>query len=267
MSMPSFPPNGADMSREEALTMIIASIAMEELALSHILNAEGEKLQYVLGTLPGSSSCACPQDVLAVNKSVTALVEVVTQNQMLLKNKLSQVLEFCPLPPPPKPGPGPCPPSCRPEPCPPPCPESCQTPACERSAIQLVGQKEKMLWNPDCRLLWKLRCRMGDGICWEGRAPGQIQLDPGRSYAVQYTLNVCAMSPAEGTILLKQSPCGVFTDTLPLRVSMECGGQTLRHAAVIHPCRNTGCVTELSLVLDADAPICVERAVLDVVEL
>ena len=43
MSMPSFPPNGADMTQEEALTMIIASIAMEELALSHILNAEGEK--------------------------------------------------------------------------------------------------------------------------------------------------------------------------------------------------------------------------------
>ena len=40
MSMPSFPPNGADMTQEEALTMIIASIAMEELALSHILNAE-----------------------------------------------------------------------------------------------------------------------------------------------------------------------------------------------------------------------------------
>ena len=30
MSMPSFPPNGADLTREEALTMIIASIAMEE---------------------------------------------------------------------------------------------------------------------------------------------------------------------------------------------------------------------------------------------
>ncbi len=107
MSMPSFPPNGADMTQEEALTMIIASIAMEELALSHILNAEGEKLQYILGTLPGTSPCACPHDVLAVNKSVTALVEAVTQNQMLLKNKLAQVLEFCPLPSPP-------PPACKP---------------------------------------------------------------------------------------------------------------------------------------------------------
>ena len=115
MSMPSFPPNGADMTQEEALTMIIASIAMEELALSHILNAEGEKLQYILGTLPGTSPCACPNDVLAVNKSVTALVEAVTQNQMLLKNKLAQVLEFCPLPSPP-------PPACKPEPGPTPCP-------------------------------------------------------------------------------------------------------------------------------------------------
>ena len=112
MSMPSFPPNGADMTREEALTMIIASIAMEELALSHILNAEGEKLQYILGTLPGSRPCAAPKDVLAVNKSVTVLLEAVTQNQMLLKNKLERVLEACPLPEPP------CPPPC--ESCPPP---------------------------------------------------------------------------------------------------------------------------------------------------
>lgn len=47
MSMPSFPSNGADMTREDALTMIIASIAMEELALSHILNAEGDRKSVV----------------------------------------------------------------------------------------------------------------------------------------------------------------------------------------------------------------------------
>ena len=154
MSMPSFPPNGADLTREEALTMIIASIAMEELALSHILNAEGEKLQYILGTLPGTSSCTCtcPQDVLAVNKSVTALVEAVTQTQILLKNKLAQVLEFCPRPSTPDckqdPPPAPC--------SPPPCPAPCPVPHCEKSAVQLVSQQERMLWNPGCRLPWKL---------------------------------------------------------------------------------------------------------------
>lgn len=268
MSMPSFPPNGADMTREEALTMIIASIAMEELALSHILNAEGEKLQYILGTLPNSGCGACPRDVLDVNKSVTALVEVVTQNQMLLKNKLSQVLEFCPLPPPPPEcRPGPCPPPCRPDPCVPPCPEPCSKPKCEKSAIQLTGQRERLLWSPDCRLLWKQRCREGDGICWEGRAPGQIRLDPESSYLVQYTLNICALTPTEGSICLKQSPWGVFTDVLPLRFSAGCKGQTLHQAAVLHPCRSMDCDVELSLVLDAKGPICVDRAVMDVVEL
>ena len=101
MSMPSFPKNGADMTREEALTMIIACLAMEELALSHILNAGGEHLQFVLGTLPGTSS----KDVLAVHKSITGLVEAVTQNQLLLKKKLDQVLEFCPRPSEPDPAP------------------------------------------------------------------------------------------------------------------------------------------------------------------
>lgn len=38
--------------------MIIASIAMGELALSRILNAEGERLQYILGALPGAKPCA-----------------------------------------------------------------------------------------------------------------------------------------------------------------------------------------------------------------
>ena len=60
MSMPSFPPNGADMTQEEALTMIIASIAMEELALSHIINAEGEKLNISWGLCPAQAPVPVP---------------------------------------------------------------------------------------------------------------------------------------------------------------------------------------------------------------
>ena len=70
MSMPTFPKNDPPLSREGSLNEIIASIAAEELSLSHILNAEGEKLQYVLGTLPGLDEAASLDEVIRINQSV-----------------------------------------------------------------------------------------------------------------------------------------------------------------------------------------------------
>ena len=54
MSMPVFP--NTNITRENAINQILSSIAMEELSLSHILNAEGEKIQHVLGTLTGQTT-------------------------------------------------------------------------------------------------------------------------------------------------------------------------------------------------------------------
>ena len=67
MSMPTFPKNDPPLSREGSLNEIIASIAAEELSLSHILNTEGERLQYVLGTLPGLDEAASLDEVLQIN--------------------------------------------------------------------------------------------------------------------------------------------------------------------------------------------------------
>lgn len=58
MSMPSFPNIDPPIQRDDAVNQILSSIAMEELGLSHILNAEGERLQYILGTLPGLEEVA-----------------------------------------------------------------------------------------------------------------------------------------------------------------------------------------------------------------
>lgn len=91
MSMPSFP-NTPNLNMEDSIYQVISSVAMEELALSHILNAEGEKLQYVLGTLNGANELAAPptiDEVLKVNESVQDMLSSVSMNQMFLLGKMS----------------------------------------------------------------------------------------------------------------------------------------------------------------------------------
>lgn len=94
MSMPQFPNDTLNLTRDDVINQILSSIAMEELGLSHILNAEGEKLQYILGTLEGSTPPQPPtvQEVLQVNESVQKLLETTSYQQMFLKNKMSDAL-------------------------------------------------------------------------------------------------------------------------------------------------------------------------------
>jgi len=94
MSLPSFPNVDPPIQREDAVNQILSSIAMEELGLSHILNAEGEKMQYILGTLPGlSGPAATVEDVLNANESVRGLLETAVQNQIFLKGKMQGALD------------------------------------------------------------------------------------------------------------------------------------------------------------------------------
>ena len=98
MSLPSFPNIDPPIQRENAVNQILSSIAMEELSLSHILNTEGEKLQYILGTLPGlSGPAATVEDVLSANESVRDLLNTAVQNQLFLKSKMQEALEASPL--------------------------------------------------------------------------------------------------------------------------------------------------------------------------
>ena len=154
VSMPEFPKPIPDLTQEQALTMILSSIALEEVALSHIINAEGEKIQYVLTAASTNGCLADLKDIAAVNKSVTGLLEIVLQNQMILKNKMDRVLEYLPKPPcPPEP---PCPPKppCPAEPpCPPesPCvPTECgfnKYPVCFGVIPKTYCCNEPLLWN------------------------------------------------------------------------------------------------------------------------
>lgn len=81
MSMPIITPGTG--TRVQAITDIIESVALEQTALSHILNAEGEKLQAIIGDTEATST-----DVLEANRSVKSMVDSITRLEMILQAKL-----------------------------------------------------------------------------------------------------------------------------------------------------------------------------------
>lgn len=79
---------------DSAINLILASIALEEISLAHILNAEGEKLQYVLGTLPGANPPPMTlSDLLIINNSVREMLKEVSKKEWILNNKLESAVE------------------------------------------------------------------------------------------------------------------------------------------------------------------------------
>ncbi|MEG2044381.1 MAG: hypothetical protein RR088_00180 [Clostridia bacterium] len=81
MSMPIIVPGTG--TKTQAITDIITSVALEQTALSHILNAEGEKIQKIV------ANATTAEQMLAVNKSVQEMVTAITKLEMILESKLS----------------------------------------------------------------------------------------------------------------------------------------------------------------------------------
>lgn len=81
MSMPVITPG--TVTRDQAISDLIESVALQETGLSHILNAEGEKIQAIVA-LPEVT----PEQLLAVNSSVQNTVNAVSRLEMILHSKL-----------------------------------------------------------------------------------------------------------------------------------------------------------------------------------
>lgn len=92
MGMPIISPGAA--TRGQAITDIIESVALEQTALSHILNAEGEKIQKVVAI---SNSV---DQMLAVNESVQSMINTIAGLETILLSKLELfqdcLCEVCP---------------------------------------------------------------------------------------------------------------------------------------------------------------------------
>ncbi|GIP55055.1 hypothetical protein [Paenibacillus vini] len=83
----------------QTIPLLLSSIALEELALAHIMNAEAEKIQLVLGTLKQSKSKLSTETIslsnlLLINQSVRKTLQEVIKKEMLLQFKFDNVLDL-----------------------------------------------------------------------------------------------------------------------------------------------------------------------------
>lgn len=124
MGMPEIPCELLNIKKDKASNLLIASIAVEELALAHVINAEGEKIQAVVAdfnkkktshkddlkakfedvdadecedygykpqpTTPKSEVTV--KDLLAINESVRLMLKEVLKNNLILECKLEDIL-------------------------------------------------------------------------------------------------------------------------------------------------------------------------------
>lgn len=94
------------VTEENALANIIASIALEEAALAHIINAEGEKIQRVVGTFTPEGATeplpldtpATAEDMQAINATVGDMMGTISNIETSLHNKLRTVLAVLDIP-------------------------------------------------------------------------------------------------------------------------------------------------------------------------
>lgn len=180
MSLPKFIECKDILSREQALDAIITSIAMEEVALSHIITAESEKINYVLEKIDHKKEDV--KLILEVNKSASKMIEQVIDMQIILKNKLKNALEYLPKPQPMPPTP-PCP---KPKPpCPPP------VPPLPQSCISRFSNMHSYIWKSGKALGLFHDCNCNNCIALSkiGNEYG-INLPMGGIYKVDISLSI-----------------------------------------------------------------------------
>lgn len=85
--MPITPPR--PITRCQAITDIIESVAQEQAALGRILSAESDKLDKFV-----SLTCTRPHELLKANRSVDRAINSVSRLEMVLQSKL-ELFEDC----------------------------------------------------------------------------------------------------------------------------------------------------------------------------
>ncbi|MFF2448924.1 hypothetical protein ACFVSW_17725, partial [Neobacillus sp. NPDC058068] len=87
------------ISLGQTVPLLLSSVAIEELALAHLLNAEAEKLQFIIGTLTPTRTTFTPATVslatlLSADTNVQRTLRDVIKKEMLLEFKFEHTLDL-----------------------------------------------------------------------------------------------------------------------------------------------------------------------------
>lgn len=84
-----------DLTRDNVIDLLLASIAFEELGLAHLVNAQAEEIQSVLGTLDGLTvKSISVSEVERLNISMSRALQNIIKKEMILEFKIGDVLEI-----------------------------------------------------------------------------------------------------------------------------------------------------------------------------
>lgn len=96
MSFPNIPDINPEIniSLEDAINLLLSSIALEEISLSELIDAETEKIMFVLEKCMHNDSQL--HHAVEINKSVNETIKNIIKLQMLLQFKLENVTDLLP---------------------------------------------------------------------------------------------------------------------------------------------------------------------------
>jgi hypothetical protein len=88
MGVPCIPERTAAQVRLD----LLESIALEETALAHLINAEAEKVQALAEDLPKACSM---EEAVEMQQLILAIIQAAQLKEMLLSRKLKKVMQLC----------------------------------------------------------------------------------------------------------------------------------------------------------------------------
>lgn len=90
MGLPMFPDIRGPAPQEEIIDRLLETVALEELALAALINAEAEKVQAVAAA--GVAGPIDAEELAAINAGVAEVIKRAAEKELHLRRKLARIL-------------------------------------------------------------------------------------------------------------------------------------------------------------------------------